>query len=262
MSIALKDIAGLAELLESTREVETATREDAWLGITHLIGGQRVRVMTIQDYTALLQFESPLLNRRLPTPNELSFFLWVLSPEIEKWHDRHGWRSWGCLKWIEQRQSRQHGRRVREALRLEELEKQEAAWHAKASVPFTLGDELPFTIAVKDAFKYIDEMFMDRPAGLKKDGPKSGLCYLTSWFDMLQSEYHLPTKEIWKMKLPVLFARIKAIQNRYNKGVPEFSVDRDKIFQNIMQGLRLQLYTEEDLRAGRVDLQKNCLRNN
>lgn len=263
MSIALKEIAGLTELLQSTREVETATREDAWLGITHVIAGQRIRVMTIQDYTALLQFESPLLNRRLPTPSELSFFLWVLSPEIEKWHEGRGWRSSAFLKWIEQRKSRQHGQRVREALQLADLEKQEAAWHAKApGIPFTLEDDLPFTIAVKDAFKYIDQMFMDRPAALKKEGAKSGLCYLTSWFDMLQSEYHLPTKEIWRMKLPVLFARIKAIQNRYSKGVPDFNVDRDKVLQNIMQGLRMKLYTEEDLRSGRVDLVKNCLRNN
>lgn len=262
MSLALHEIPGLAELLESTREVETATREDAWLGITHVIAGQRIRVMTVQDYTALLQFESPLLNRALPTPSELSFFLWVLSPEIERWHNRKGWRSVPGLKSFEQWQSRQHGRKVRRNLKLEALEQSEADWHEKSKLPFTLPDDAPFTVAVNDAFKYIDELFLDRPPSLKRDGTKAGLCYLTSWFDMLQSEYNLPTAEIWQMKLPVLFARLKAIQMRYNKNVPDFNVDRDKIMQNLMQGLRMKLYTEDDLKSGRVDLVKNQLRNN
>ncbi len=215
--------------------------------------------MTIQDYTALLQFQSPLLNRALPTPTELAFFLWVLSPEIERWHDGKGWRGWTMLRRIEQWQSRRHGKRIRKILELEALEKQEEKWHAKASIPFVLSDMAPFTIAVKQAFEYVDMIFMDRPAGLKKDSVKSGLCYLTSWFDMMQSEYHLPTAEVWRMKLPVLFARIKAIQMRRNANVPDFNVERDRVLQNIMQGLREKLYTEEDLRSGKVDLRNNRL---
>lgn len=260
--ITLREIKGLAELLESTREIETATREEAWIGITRQIAGCSVRVMTLRDYTALLQFNSPLVGRALPNPAQLSFFLWVLSPEIEAWHERKGWRGLRLCAPIEQWQSRRHGARVRRALQLPEMENQEAAWHTKSKLPFTMPDDSPFTVAVKSAFAYMDEVFQDKPAGLKKETGRSGLCYLTSWFDMMQSEYHLPTEEIWQMRIPVLFARLKAIQMRQNRKTPEFNVDRDKIFQNIIQGLRTKKFTEEDLREGRVDLINTCLRNN
>lgn len=260
MSISLREIKGLAELLERARETQTATREDAWIGLTQIIAGQRVRVMTVQDYTALLQFESPLLHRKLPTPNELSFFLWALSPEIQAWHERRGWRGWRCLKKLEQWQSHRHGKNVRRTLQLPELEESEAAWHAKAKgVTYELPDSAPFTIAVKQVFAYMDEIFAERPAALKKGGAPSGLCYLTSWFDLMQSEYHLPTQEIWEMKMPVLFARIKAIQMRHNGKVPDFSADRDRILQKIMLGLNRKDFTEEDLKSGLVDLEKFCL---
>jgi len=263
MSLSLKNIPGLAELLESSREIETATREDAWLGVTREIAGARVRVMTVRDYTALLQFQSPFLNRRLPTPTELSFFLWVLSPEIERWHDRRGWRHWPGLQMIERWQSHRHGKRVRRRLRLHELEGAESAWREKTKdVPFVLPDDAPFTVAAKQCFEYIDEMFMDRPAALKKESGKTGLCYLTSWFDLIQSEYHLPTAEVWEMKMPVLFSRIKAIQMRNARELPSFNADRDRIMQNLMIGLRTKRFTEEDLEKGRVDLQTAQLRNN
>lgn len=267
MSIALRDIPGLAELLSRSHEVETATREDAWIGSTAVIAGCRVRVMTVRDYTALLQFESPLLNRALPTPGELAFFLWVLSPEVEQWHDAiedgRGWRRFGFLKSLQQWQSRRHGKKVRRVLRLEEIERAEKEWHNKAkTIPFTLPDDAPFTIAVKEAFEYVDAVFRDKPAGLRKDGTNSGLCYLTSWFDMMQSEYHLPTQEVWKMRLPILFARIKAIALRHNQKIPEFNPERDRILQNIAAGLQQKIYTEDDLRAGRVDLENNRLKLN
>jgi len=260
--LALRDIPGLSELLEQGREVETETREDAWLGITRVIAGKRVRVMTVQDYTALLQFASPLLQRRLPTPDELAFFLWVLSPEIELWNEQRGWRKWGCFARLERWQSRRHGRAVRSVLQLKELEEQEAQWRSKSKLPFTLPDEAPFTIAVNQAFKYVNELFLDRPPGLKKEHGRSGLCYLTSWFDILQSEYHMPEEAIWRMKIPVLFARLKAIQARHNAKVPDFHADCDKILQRLMQGLREAKYTEDDLRAGRVDLVNDRLRDN
>lgn len=262
MSLALKDIPGLSEMLAETREIETATREEAWIGMTRRIAGERIRVMTVRDYTALLQFESPMVQRALPTPAEFAFFLWVLSPEMERWHNQSGWRRWQCFARLQQWQSKRHGRRVRAALQLDELKRQESDWHQKSKLPFTLPDDAPFAIAIKEAFAYIDEMFQDKPAGLKKETGKSGLCYLTSWFDLLQSEYHLPTYEIWAMRIPVLFGRLKAIQMRHNHKAPEFNVDRDKILQNIMAGLNQKKYTMQDLRGGRVDLHRNCLRNN
>ena len=262
-SLSLREIPGLADLLEHTREVETASREEAWIGVSHRVAGFTLRVMTVEDYTILLQFENPLLNRKMPSIEQLAFFLWVLSPEMALWSERSGWRRWLGFRWVEKWQSHRHGKKVRTRLHIAQLEKDSAEWSDKAkNVPFEITDNAPFAQAIKDALQYVDDMFMDRPAALKSDGPKSGLCYLTSWFDMLQSEYHMPTEEVWKMRLPVLFARIKAIQRRYNKNLPDGNNDRDRILQNIMTGLRENRYTLEDLKSGRVDLLKNCLLNN
>lgn len=260
-SFALSEIPGLSDLLERSKEIVTATREDAWLGSTRVIAGKRVRPMSVDDFTILLQFESPLLTRQVPTPDELSFFLWVLSPEIERWHDRKGWRKpW--LGRFERLESYLHSRHVRRTLKLGELERMEDEWLRKHKVPFTLPEDCSFSIAIKQAFEYVDDMFLDKPPSLESKGVESGLCYLTSWFDWMQSEYHMPTKEVWKMTLPVLFARLKAIQKRHRAKVPEFNTDRDKILQNIMAGLRQGFYTVADLRAGRVDLENNKLRQN
>ncbi len=262
MSIAFNEIKGLAELLSRSKEVEVATREDAWLATTHVIAGQRIRTMTVDDFTILLQFKNPLIARQLPSPDALSFFLWVLSPEIERWHERKGWRRLPFTRYIERFQSYRHGRRVAKALKIRELQALEEKWFEKCpDKPFVLPEGCLFEKAIKDAFEYIDRVFLDKPASLK-NGTESGLCYLTSWFDSMQSEYHLPTKEVWKMAMPVLFARLKAIQKRHNQKIPEFNEDRDKIFQNIMRGLNTKLYTEDDLREGRVDLENNRLKNN
>ena len=263
-SFSLNEIPGLIELLERSKEIEVATREDAWLATTRSVAGQRIRTMTVRDFTILLQFRNPLIARQIPTPDEFGFFLWTLSTEIEKWHGGGSWRRWPLIRNLERMQCYFHGRKVADAIELKQLESLEWEWmKSNPDNPFTIPDESAYGVALKQAFAYIDDMFLDKPASLQRSGTQSGMCYLTSWFDAMQSEYHLPTSEIWKMEIPVLFARMKAIQKRHSKNaVPEFNEHRDRIFQNIMRGLNSKLYTADDLMAGRVDLEKNCLRNN
>ena len=255
MSIALSEIKGLSEILAQAKRTETVNREDAWLASTYVVAGQRVRTMTVSDFTALLQFNSPLLSRRLPSPTELVFFLWIMSADNLKLRESK-FPAWYC-QW----RAKRFSRRLTQRLEIESVERAQS----KAELTedgYTLPEDSPLAKAIADAFKYIDILFMDKPAGLSKNGLDSGLCYLTAWFDAMQSEYHLPTKEVWAMPLPVLFARLKAIQHRVSNAVPAFNEERDKVMQRITSGLNSKLYTEDDLRVGRVDLINNRLRAN
>lgn len=255
MSLAFSEIRGLAEILAQAKQSETVNREDAWLASTYVVAGQRVRTMTIDDFTALLQFQSPLIARKLPNPDELIFFLWIMSPLNLKYRESRwlapfaGWRA------------KRFSNQVARTLQLDLVYRRKQAVEARGET-YTLPEGSKLAKAISEAFKYVDLVFMDRPPGLKRNGVDAGLCYLTSWFDAMQSEYHLPTAEVWKMPLPVLFARLKAIQFRSERNVPTFNVERDKIMQAIMAGLNAKLYTEDDLKEGRVDLQNNRLKLN
>ena len=159
MSLPLNQIPGLSELLAESHEIETATREEAWIGLTRRIAGQPVRIMTVRDYTALLQFENPMIHRALPTPAQFAFFLWVISPEMDRWQNGVGWRGWNCSQWMQEWQSKRHAQRVRRALQLETLEDQESEWRIKSKLPFTVPDDAHFAVGVKEGFAYVDEMF-------------------------------------------------------------------------------------------------------
>lgn len=251
MSISFSEIKGLPKLLAQAKQAETVNREDAWLSTTYVVAGERIRTMAVEDFTILLQFNSPILSRRLPTPGELVFFIWSLTPECLRLREKRVpefWRRW---------RTNRFGRGVRKRMDIAGFEaaKLEAEANGEA---YTLPDNHPFAGAIQQAFKYIDLVFMDKPPGLSRNGVDSGLCYLTAWFDAMQSEYHLPTEEIWKMELPVLFARMKAMQYRKLKQVPGFNAQQDKVLRKIMDGLRDKQFTEDDLREGRVDLAQYC----
>lgn len=250
MSIAFCEIKGVQELLDRARHSETVNREDAWLGSTYIVAGQRIRTMTVDDFTALLQFRSPLLSRRLPNPDELIFFLWILTPENLRFRQSRwlapfaGWRA------------RRFSKYLARTLDLKAVDRCQREADVKGE-RYVLPENAPLAIAIAEAFKYVDLLFMDKPPGLKQNGTDSGLCYLTSWFCCLQREFHLPTKEIEQMPLPVLFARLKEVQmaNSKKTNVPGFNPEQDRIMARIVDGLRAKRYTADDLRKGLVDLE-------
>lgn len=255
MSLAFSEIKGLPELLTRAKQAETVNREDAWLASTYVVAGQRIRTMTVDDFVALLQFQSPLLSRRLPNPDELIFFLWILSPENLRFRDSRWLAPFAAWR------ARRFSKHLAAILDLKAVDRcqREAAVKGER---YELPEDSPLAKAIEGAFKYVDLVFMDRPPGLKQNGLDAGLCYLTSWFDAMQSEYPLPTAEVWKMALPVLFARLKAIQFRKIERLPQFNANRDKIMADIAHGLNSKLYTEDDLKEGRVDLETNRLKLN
>jgi len=256
-AIPLNKIPGYHDALHRAQREEFKTRECNWFGLVGSIAGCKVRVMTVRDYVALMHSQSPFIVKTEPTFEHLGEFLWYLSPEIERWHNRIGWRkSWivGC-RWslfsIERWQIRMFSKRLRRRLGITKLENAARAFQrANPGQTFPLPDDCAFVKAMVAAFEYVERMFIDRPAGIAKNGADSGLLYLTSWFDAIQSEYKKTDEEVWRMPLPQLFARLKAMHQRHNPSEPDFNARQDALkAQIIRSGLNL-----EELLKGKLSL--------
>lgn len=262
-SFYLNKIPGYRAALHRAKAQEFRTREDNWLALSGRIAGLPVRVMTVRDYVALLRVRSPFVCRREPSFKDLGEFLWLLSPQIERWHNHTGWRKpWlvGC-RWswfsLERWQIRIHAKRLRHRLQMRQLENTARAWNREhPGEIYSLPEDCPFAQALKEAFEYIDRIFLDKPAGLAKEGTGSGLLYLTSWFDSIQSEYTKSDDDVYRMPLPQLFGRLKAIQQRNNPGEPEFNARQDALAAQIQTAIRNGL-TPEEVLSGKLKFDQN-----
>lgn len=232
-SFALHEIPGYGAALAEARQRLQTAREAAWLDLPHTIGGFPVRPMTVADFVLLDQRRSPFLFRTAPTLDDLKVFLWVLSPAYGRW--LFGGRVRRALPTVQHLQAFLHGQRVHRALGRNVPESSEPA--------------------CVEAFRYVDEMFLDAPPQSRAGG-ESCACYLGGWFDALQSEHHLTSDEIWRMPLPQMFQRLKAITRRHNPGVPEFNAYVDKLNGFVLTGLRNKEFTQDDLLAGKVAMPK------
>lgn len=224
--LPLKDIPGFAAAVQNEATKQFRSRENAWLDLTHDICGMRIRVMTIRDYVLLDRIESPFLFRIAPTVQDLTMFLWILSPQfqsIQRWP--------GIVQHIA------------------------AFLHAK-TVKRKFGRNVPESSdeACKAAFKYVDEMFADAPPYVDRNHGESSLCYLTHWYDIVMSEYTITEKEFWSLQIPKLFQLIAAIARRNNPHMPQFNKGPDAIKARLLRGLREKQFSLDDLKAGRVNL--------
>lgn len=260
----LNKIPGYREALHRARKEEFRAREDNWLALSGTIAGMKVRTMTVRDYVGLMRIRSPFIVRAEPSVEALGQFLWLLSPQIERWHNHTGWRKpWlvGC-RWswfsLEAWQRRLFARRLRHRLGLRQLENTARAWNrANPGRTYELPERCPLAVAITDAFAFMNRMLIDQPSGVAKSGPGSGLLYLTSWFDAMQFNYHKRDEDVWNMPLPVLFGRLKAIQQRENPGEPEFNQRQDALAARILRALQSEKMTAQDLLAGKLKFDLN-----
>jgi hypothetical protein len=225
--ILFSDVPGLMAALNQAREEQFLTRENSLLGLTYDLCGMTLRTMTVRDYVLLERFKSPFTNRLCPTDKDLALFLWVLSPQFQKWCDRK------FFGWLQPVAAFLHG------------------WKVKRRYCRNM-PESSEPIAVK-CFEYIDTMFFDAPPAMRGGGV-SCLSYLTGWFDALQSEYTMSNDDVWNMGLPELFQRLNAIRQRKNPEVPSFNKGTDNVQLWLITGLREKQFTEAELRAGKVKI--------
>lgn len=228
-SLSFDQIQGLAEAISEARHNQFVTRENSLLNLTYDLCGIKVRTMTVSDYVLLERIGSPFVSRIEPTLYDLALFFWILSPNFPKWNKRR----W--LAWLRPLANFIHGKKVKRKF----------------------GKDMPATsepVVVK-AFEYIDVMFFDSPPSMA-NGQESCLSYLTGWFDMMQSEYHFSSEQVWDMGLPELFQRLNAIRQRNNPSVPQFNKGTDAVKLFVLRGLRSKEFTMDDLKDGKVKLPK------
>jgi hypothetical protein len=227
--MSLNRIPGYAEAVAKARSKQNAQRDNAWKNIPCMVWGLPVRIMTVQDYIILEHYGSPFVFRNLPTDADVAFFLWALSPE--------------CLKW----NSRKYFPFLRSL----------AAWRFSRKIVKRLKQKPEqFEEVVKSIFDYVENIFIDAPPSVQKSN-SSGVSYLASWFDMMQSEYSFDMREIWNMPLPQLFQRILSIYHRKGIKVPVFNSIEDKVKQWVQDGISNRKFTMEDLAEGKVKFGEN-----
>lgn len=227
--LVLNRIPGYREALQKANAKTMRSRENAWKGVSHDIIGFKIKTLSVRDYVMLDHFGSPFLNRMAPEIGDISFTLWALSHRCEQWNN---------------------------GIFLPNFVRTLEAWRYSRKVVNRIKTTEDFTTAIKLIFQYIEEMFLDAPPSVK-NGRVSGLCYLTSWFDLIQSEHGLSESEIWLMPLPQLFQRIRAIHIRKGERLPAFNHAEDELKAWIQSGISSRKFTMEDLAEGRIKFGDN-----
>ena len=232
--IALGRIPGLQEAIQKARAKQHRQREVAWKGLGFNLLGVHLRTMTVSDYVILDHYGSPFINRQVPEMADLAFFCWALSRERVAWDSRRF----------------QFGRSFEAFCYARKI-----ARKFRRDIPENHAGKVCFQEAVTQAFQYVEDMFLDAPPGC--DGSPSGLCYLASWFDAIQSEHKIDEPAILAMPLPQLFQRLKAIRLRKGDKVPSFDRFEDEVKAWVQKGIAGNKFTYEDLAAGRVKFGEN-----
>lgn len=92
--------ASIPGYLEAVRK-EQFSRDESFLGITRTVAGFELVPMTLWHFLALRVASNPLLWGGFPTPRQLRFFLWLLSPRYKKrWCMAKVWHYWRCRRFM------------------------------------------------------------------------------------------------------------------------------------------------------------------
>jgi hypothetical protein len=225
---------------------EARNREREFTGALHDICGIKIRAMSLRDNLLLDEIQSPFMFNRVPNTKELVFFLWLLSPEFDKWSEETGWRKqwlFGCRwQWfsVEFWQSFFHGRKCRRILKLAEVERGK-----------TLDEKSPMVQATKACFDYVKRMMRDCPNPAGGNGShESYFSYLANWADIVRAEYKCSEHEVLTTSLPKLWQIIRAITKRKDPAATWSSEECQRIRNATRKAINEKRFTIEDFQKG------------
>lgn len=161
------------------RAREEARREQAFLDLPIIIGGEEVRAMTPNDLLLLNGAECPFVCGGQDSPEQVALFIWALHVDND-----------GSLGWFNRR------RRYRMIRRLAPQN---------------------YEGLVRACNDYVEEMFQDAPGGggeSSKERRPLGTCFLAPLVVNLAVETGWSQHEILTTPLPRLFQYYKAIRAR------------------------------------------------
>lgn len=171
------EVPGLAEALAW----EERTREEAYLGLCAPIAGVPVKLLTLRRLTFLLRARSAFFFGRPAGPEDVSQFLWIVSPRFRP-RDLDG-----------------------RALFLADLCAGDALVDLASTVA-QIGD-------------YLDAAFGDAPAVEEKSGSQGNLpvtSFAAALVDTLAREYGWSRREIMRSPLSVLYQQLRRIAQHHN----------------------------------------------
>ena len=178
-------IPGLSEAVKRESDI----RDVSFLDLTTTICGIEIRQMTPLDMMVLDGVGNPLMYGRIPSPVQLSFFLWKLSP---KFRNNAPFRRFIFASQVE--------------------------WGIR-------GVNLP--LAVAECRKYIADTFQDAPAGPEEQStPYAGWC--AHIVNNIASSYGWSEAEILNTPLKRLFQYLRCIRRNNNPNAPMFNAS-DKV---------------------------------
>lgn len=94
------------------------TREEITVAVE--FRGIQIRRMTLRDFIILEAQKSPFITKaRLPELPDVAQFLWILTPEVARWHDQIGWRKPWIIPTWERIQAYLFGRHIRKIYSLD-----------------------------------------------------------------------------------------------------------------------------------------------
>ena len=164
--------------------IERLVRDSAFLRLNETVCGFELRPMTLRDYIILRIANNPLLGDELPSPAELTQFLWTLSVGY----------------------SRSRLRRIFFGLRVNRA----CAYPLKAAR------------LIDSCREYRKEAMQDAPGTTGRTGYRpSYYSDCTYWYGLLAREYGCTMKEVLDMPLKILFQLPGEIKDHHDSKQPK-----------------------------------------
>lgn len=164
-----------AQRFAEERAREDARREQAFLDLPIIVGGEELRAMTPRDLLLLNGAESPFVCGGDKTPEQVALFIWALHIAND-----------GTLGWSNRRRRDKVIRRL---------------------APQVYDD------LVRACDQYVEEMFQDAPSGaVSEDKRPLGACFLAPLVVNIAIETGWAQADILSTPLPRLFQYLKAIR--------------------------------------------------
>lgn len=203
-------------------EQESLIRNAAFLPINESVAGYEVRPMTLRHYALLRMMRSPLLVADIPTPVQLSTFLWLLSPQYNALGK-------GRKKLL--RRCREFDMPAKPLIRTNRALRR---WNKKA-----IGRMKRFEDVLADARRYVFDTFQDKPPVSKETSDEPDYFSDIGWIcAQLAREYGWPEEHTLDMPIKRVFQYLREI--RQSKGATVFFSRSGRLVSDWLAGLNDQ----------------------
>lgn len=202
-------------------EQESLIRNAAFLPINESVAGYEVRPMTLRHYALLRMMRSPVLTAEIPSPVQLSTFLWLLSPQYNP-------QGKGRKKLL--RRCREFDLPAKPLIRTNRALRR---WNKKAICRMKRFEDV-----LADARRYVFETFTDKPPVDKEISNPDYFSDIGWICAQLAREYGWHEEQILNMPIKRVFQYLREI--KHSKGETKFFSRSGRLVSDWLVGLNDQ----------------------